>query len=136
METRTNVWLWSLAALASGASAQAPGPLINAGPGVVAIRCVLSPGPSPETLEVRYFYIDDTRRGVFDTAGNELGSVLQYSPQRVVVYKADAAAGTRTFIFDRMIGALTISAPPGPTSRSPRTLSGECEKVDASRQKF
>jgi len=134
MRNRIPFWSGSLAAavLANGAAAQTAGPP-NA-PGAIALRCLLSSGRAPEVAELRYFYLDDTRRIVSDLAGNDLGSVLQYTDQRIVIYRANAPGGPRTYTFDRMIGALTITAPPG--ARDGATLAGACEKVDASRQKF
>ena len=84
---------------------------------------------------MRYFYIDDARRSVFDTAGNEIGSVVQYTPQRIVVYRANAEGGARSLTFDRMTGSLTVSTGPGAAPRAP-TLAGECERIDASRPRF
>ncbi len=101
-----------------------------------AIRCELQSARSPDAIQVHYFYLNDARRTVLETDGNALGNVVQFSRQRIVVTKNAAEGGLRYFTFDRMIGALSISNPAGSGSRDGLTLSGGCQKVDASRQKF
>jgi hypothetical protein len=76
------------------------------------------------------------RRSVLDTDGTALGNIVQYSRQRIVFTRNHADGGQRTFTFECMIGALTVTTPPTSGSREPWTLSGECERIDASRQKF
>lgn len=101
-----------------------------------AIRCELRTARSPDTIQVLYFYLSDARRSVLETDGVALGNVMQFSRQRVVITKNTAEGGARHYVFDRMIGSLTISSVPTSGSREPWTLSGDCQKVDASRQKF
>ncbi len=101
-----------------------------------AIRCELRTARSPDTVQVMYFYISDARRSVLETDGSPLGNVVQFSRQRVVIAKNTAEGGARHFVFDRMIGSLTVSGAPPQGSRESWTLSGDCQKVDASRQKF
>lgn len=106
-------------------------------PALSAIRCELHTSRYPDTLQPLYFYISDTRRTVLETDGNPLGNVVQYTPQRIVVSRNGADGGARNYVFDRMVGALTVSGTS--TSNNTReawTLSGECQRVDASRQKF
>lgn len=101
-----------------------------------AIRCELRTARSPDTIQVMYFYVSDARRSILETDGTPLGNVVQFSRQRVVITKNTVDGGARHFVFDRMIGALTISNAPMPGSRESWTLSGDCQKVDASHQKF
>jgi hypothetical protein len=56
---------------------------------------------------------------------------VQFSRQRIVVSKIGTEIGARTYVFDRMMGALTIAMP-----ATQGSISGECQKVDASRPKF
>lgn len=102
----------------------------------MAIRCQVKTLRAPDAEQVFHFYLNDARRQVLDTEGNSLGNIVQFNGQRIVVAKNNAEGGTRTFVFDRMIGALTVTSPAPAGSREPWTLSGECQKVDASRQKF
>lgn len=125
----------SQAALAQAASTL---PKADLDPALVAIRCELRTARAPEAVQTLYFYLNDARRSVLETDGTALGNIVQYSRQRIVVTKSHADGGQRTFTFERMIGALTVSTPPanGTNSREPWTLSGDCERIDASRQKF
>lgn len=120
---------------APDASAQiSPRPVPDA---MIAIRCDLHTSRYPDTLQSMYFYLSDTRRNVFDTDGNSLGNISQYTQQRIIVNKAGGDGNTRTYVFDRMIGALAVSGINSTSStREAWTLTGECQKVDASRQKF
>jgi hypothetical protein len=121
---------------AQAAMAQNLPPKSELDPGLVAIRCELRTARAPESVQTLYFYLNDARRSVLETDGNALGSIVQYSRQRIVVSKANADGGARSYTFERMIGALTVTMPAPAGSREPWTLSGECERVDASRQKF
>lgn len=104
---------------------------------LVAIRCDLHTSRYPDTLQPVYFYINDARRIVLETDGNPLGNIAQYTPQRIVVTKGGPESSNRSYVFDRMIGALTVSGTSAANNtREPWTLSGECQKVDASRSKF
>lgn len=111
-------------------------PKTDLDPALVAIRCELRTARAPEAVQTLYFYLNDARRSVLETDGTALGNIVQYSRQRIVVTKNHGDGGQRTFTFERMIGALTVSMPPATGSREPWTLSGECERIDASRQKF
>jgi len=102
----------------------------------IAIRCELRTWRSPEAVQAFYFYISDNRRVVLETDGASLGNVVQFSRQRIVVNKNSVEGGSRTYVFDRMIGALTISMPVTQGSREPWSISGECQRVDASRSKY
>lgn len=129
---------------------QVPVPKPDLEPGAVALRCELHLARAPETLQVLYFYVSEARRTVYETDGNALGNVVQFGRQRIVVTRSGQEGGLRTYAFDRMIGSLTVSwqapASASPTanqatgagyaSRENWTMSGECQKVDASRQKF
>ncbi|MDE2400226.1 MAG: hypothetical protein KGL90_00985 [Burkholderiales bacterium] len=107
------------------------------GDGTIAIRCELRTVRSPETTQVLYFYVSDARRTVVETDGNALGNVVQFSPQRIVVTKNAAGGGVRTYVWDRMLGSLTISIPTAPDSKDTwNSLSGDCVKVNAGQQKF
>jgi hypothetical protein len=122
---------------AQAASAQSvvpPRPEIDAD--ATAIRCELRSWRAPEAAQPFYFYISDNRRTVFETDGNSLGNVVQFSRQRIVVSKNSVEGGTRTYVFDRMVGALTIAMPVTQGAREPWSISGECQRVDASRQKY
>jgi len=104
---------------------------------LVAIRCDLHTSRYPDTLQPVYFYINDARRTVLETDGNPLGNIAQYTPQRIVVTKGGPDGNGRSYVFDRLIGALTVSGTSAANNtREPWTLSGECQKVDANRQKF
>lgn len=107
-------------------------------PTPLAIRCDLHTSRYPDTLQPMYFYLSDSRRNVFETDGNPLGNIAQYTPQRIVVTKNGADGSARNYIFDRMIGSLTVSGTTTGNSgtRDAWTLTGECQKVDASKQKF
>lgn len=105
-------------------------------PAAMAIGCDLHTARLPDAVQTVYFYLIDARRAVLETDGNALGNVLQYNAQRIVVTKNQAEGGARTYTFDRMIGSLTVTIPAAPGSREPWIFSGECQKVDASRQKF
>lgn len=129
--------LWPLMAALSAGSALAQGSLRpEADASLVAIQCELRSLRSPDADQTLFFYLSDARRLVLDTAGNLLGNVVQFGPQRILIAKPNAEGGARTYTFDRMIGALTITGPVPSGAREPWTLSGECRKVDASRQKF
>lgn len=111
-----------------------------------AVRCELRLTRSPDAIQVFYYYLSDARRGVFETDGNALGNVVQFGKQRIVITKNNVEGATRTYTFDRMIGALTITSSgqvgqpagmsSGTSAREPWTMSGECQKIDASKQKF
>jgi hypothetical protein len=105
-------------------------------PDATAIRCELRTWRAPEAAQPFYFYISDNRRMVLETDGNSLGNVVQFSRQRIVVSKNSVEGGSRTYVFDRMVGALTIAIPVTQGSREPWSISGECQRVDASRQKY
>lgn len=126
--TLTRVALLGMAALISAAGVQAQT--------LTAVRCDLRSLRSPDADQTLYFYLNDARRQVLDTAGNLLGNVVQFSAERIVVSKAPAEGGARTYTFDRMIGALTVTGAVPPGGREPWSISGECQKVDAGRQKF
>lgn len=130
---------WGVALLCLGllsAQAQAPIPKPDLDPAAVALRCELHMARSPDTLQVHYFYLSDARRAVYETDGNPLGNVVQFSRQRVVVSRNNADGNVRNYVFDRMIGSLTMSSPGQVGGREGWSLSGECLRVDASRQKF
>jgi hypothetical protein len=125
----------ALALSALNASAQnGPRPDLT----LLAIRCDLHTSRYPDTLQPMYFYLSDTRRNVFETDGSPLGNVAQYTPQRIVVTKNGADGSVRNYTFDRMIGSLTVTGTVTTASntREAWTLTGECQKVDASKQKF
>ena len=130
--------LWPLVGLLSASAAVAQGGLLRpeTDASLVAIQCELRSLRSPDADQTLFFYLSDTRRLVLDTAGNLLGNVVQFGPQRILIAKPNAEGGARTYTFDRMIGALTITGPLPAGAREAWTLSGECRKVDASRQKF
>ena len=116
----------------------APAPEIESG--AVAIRCELRTIRAPDATQVMYFYVSDARRTVLETDGNPLGNIVQFSRQRIVVTRPPQhEGGIRAFVFDRLAGSLTITVP-GPVDSATRhpmwTLSGDCQKVDASRPKF
>jgi hypothetical protein len=126
-------------ALSAGAQAQvAPAQDIESG--ATAIRCELRTIRAPEATQVMYFYVSDARRTVLETDGNPLGNVVQFSRQRIVVTRPpQQEGGLRAFVFDRLIGSLTVTAPAPVqvTGREPIwTLSGECQRIDASKPKF
>ena len=102
----------------------------------IAIRCELRTWRSPEAMQAFYFYVSDARRVVLEPDGSSLGNVVQFSRQRIVVSKIGTEIGARTYVFDRMIGSLTISMPTVQGSKEPWSISGECQKVDATRPKF
>ena len=122
----------------AGAQAPSPAPEIDAG--AVAIRCELRTIRAPEATQVMYFYVSDTRRTVLETDGNPLGNIVQFGRQRIVVTRPpQQEGGIRSFVFDRLLGALTITgpAPMQSASRDPMwTMSGECARVDASKPRF
>lgn len=130
--------LWLLvAALGTGSAlAQSSALRPDADASLVAIQCELRSLRSPDADQTLFFYLSDNRRLVLDTAGNLLGNVVQFGPQRILIAKPNAEGGARTYTFDRMIGALTITGPVPSGAREPWTLSGECRRVDAGRQKF
>lgn len=103
-----------------------------------AIRCDLHTSRYPDTLQPMYFYLSDSRRNVFETDGNSLGNIAQYTAQRIVVTKNGTDGSVRNYTFDRMIGSLTVSGTTTGSSgtRDAWTLTGECQKVDANKQKF
>jgi len=111
-----------------------PKPDIDAN--AVALRCELLVARAPETIQVLYFYLSDARRAVLETDGNLLGNVIQYGRQRIVVTRNNTDGGVRTYTFDRMIGSLTMTSSGQAGGREAWTMSGQCLKVDASRQKF
>jgi hypothetical protein len=130
---------------------QVPVPKPDMEAGAVALRCELHLARAPDTTQVLYFYLSEARRTVYETDGNSLGNVVQFGRQRIVVSRNGPDGVLRTYAFDRMIGSLTVSwqAAANAASSSPTqtgaggyggrenwTLSGECQKVDASRQKF
>ena len=132
------ITLLSSTCLAGPAWAQAPAPDIEAA--AVAIRCELRTIRAPDATQVMYFYVSDARRTVLETDGNPLGNIVQFSRQRIVVTRPPQhEGGIRSFVFDRLVGSLTITLP-GPVEGSARhpmwTLSGDCQRVDASRPKF
>jgi hypothetical protein len=129
-----------LGTIAMGAQAQAPTPAPDIESGAIAIRCELRTVRAPDATQVMYFYVSDARRTVLETDGNPLGSVLQFNRQRIVVTRPPQhEGGLRSFVFDRLIGSLTVTAP-GPMQSAGRdpiwTLSGDCQRVEASRPKF
>jgi hypothetical protein len=130
--------LWTSGMLLSAGTASAQSGLLraDADASLVAIQCELRSLRSPDTDQTLFFYLSDARRLVLDTAGNVLGNVVQFGPQRILIAKPNAEGGARTYTFDRMIGALTITGPLPAGTREGWTLSGECRKVDASRKKF
>ncbi|RTL26678.1 MAG: hypothetical protein EKK47_20475 [Burkholderiales bacterium] len=138
----TNALRWLAGALMLGggwlpaAMAQVPVPKPDLDPGAVALRCELHMARAPETVQVLYFYLSDARRAVYETDGNPLGNVVQFSRQRIVVTRSSTDGGVRNYVFDRMIGSLTMSSPGQMGGKEGWTLSGECLRVDASRQKF
>lgn len=95
-----------------------------------------------------YFYLSEARRTVYETDGNPLGNVVQFGRQRIVVSRSGPDAVQRTYTFDRMIGSLTVVSQGQASALAPNQggggysgreswlMSGECLKVDASRQKF
>lgn len=115
---------------------QAPVPKPDIDANAVALRCELHVARAPETIQVLYFYLSDARRAVLETDGNLLGNVIQYGRQRIVVARNNVEGGTRTYTFDRMIGSLTLTSSGQVGGREGWTMSGECLRVDASRQKF
>lgn len=138
----TNALRWLAGALMLGggwlpaAMAQVPVPKPDLDLSAVALRCELHMARAPETLQVLYFYLSDARRAVYETDGNPLGNVVQFSRQRIVVTRSNTDGGVRNYVFDRMIGSLTMSSPGQMGGKEGWTLSGECLRVDASRQKF
>ncbi len=134
--------LWRCAplccALLSGGEAWSQTGLLRpeADTSLVAIQCLLRSLRDADADQTLFFYLSDSRRLVLDTAGNLLGNVVQFSPQRIVIGRPNAEGGARTYTFDRMIGALTITGPAPSGGREGWSLSGECRKVDASRAKF
>jgi hypothetical protein len=134
----TRIGLFSCAMLvcAQAALAQTPSLRSDIDAEATAIRCELRTWRSPEAVQAFYFYISDARRVVLETDGSSLGNVVQFSRQRIVVSKIGTEIGARTYVFDRMMGALTISIPATQGTRDPWSISGECQKVDASRPKF
>jgi hypothetical protein len=141
-------WALVAAPLAKAATAQTVQPKPEVDASATAIRCELRTSRLPDAYQPFYFYLSDARRAVLETDGGTLGNVVQYSRQRVVVSRNLPDGGVRVYTFDRMIGALTITSPnalaaPAAStgtgtgnSREPWVLSGECQQVDASRQKF
>lgn len=103
-----------------------------------AIRCELRTIREPDATQFMYFYISDVRRAVYETDGTALGQVVQFSPQRIVISRSNVVeGGVRAFTFDRMIGSLTVTVPGQSGAREALwSISGACQKVDASRQKF
>lgn len=130
----------SIACAATAARAQAPSPAPEIDAGAVAIRCELRTIRAPDATQVLYFYVSDTRRAVLETDGNPLGNVVQFSRQRIVITRPpQQEGGIRSFVFDRLLGSLTITgpAPMQSVSRDPMwTMSGECVRVDASKPRF
>ena len=117
--------------------AQTPPPRSEPPGSLTALRCELRSVRTPEADQIFYFYLNDARRQVLDAGGNQLGNVVQYTDQRVVVTRSGAdGGGVRTFTFDRMIGALIITGSPQGGSRASWPVSGDCQRVDSSRQKF
>jgi hypothetical protein len=133
---RIGLFTCVLLACAQAAQAQTPLPRSEVDADAMAIRCELRTWRSPEAVQAFYFYISDARRVVLETDGSSLGNVVQFSRQRIVVSKIGTEIGARTYVFDRMIGALTISIPAAQGSRDPWSISGECQRVDATRPKF
>lgn len=133
---RSGLLIYSLWLCVQAARAQTPPPRSDIDAEAIAIRCELRTWRSPEAMQAFYFYISDARRVVLETDGSSLGNVVQFSRQRIVVSKMGTEIGARTYVFDRMIGALTISMPAAQGSKDPWAISGECQKVDATRPKF
>lgn len=123
------------------AVAQVMPPKPDIEPAAIAIRCELRTTRAPDAVQPVFFYLSDARRNVLETDGNSLGNVVQYSRQRIVVSKAGPDGSLRSYTFDRMVGALTItqpnlSSPPASGPREPWVLSGDCQKVDATHPRF
>jgi len=130
----------TMAMLGAGSSVTAqpltPAPELEAG--ATAIRCELRTIRQPDATQILYFYVSDARRTVYETDGTQLGNVVQFSPQRIVISRNNVVeGGVRAFTFDRMIGSLTVTVPAQAGAReSLWAMSGACQKVEASRQKF
>lgn len=139
LRTFATLGLVAIANLAPRVHAQAQAPAADIESGAVAIRCELRTVRAPDAAQVMFFYVSDARRTVLETDGNPLGNVVQFNRQRIVISRPPQhESGLRAFVFDRLTGSLTVTVPPPEVaSRNPVwTLSGECQKVDASRPKF
>ena len=142
MKRAAGALLLALAATMGPAHAQSvvPSPAPDIEAGAIAIRCELRTIRAPDATQVMYFYVSDARRTVLEPDGNPLGNIVQFSRQRIVVTRPPQhEGGIRSFVFDRLTGSLTVTAPSPMhvAGRDPLwTLSGDCGRVDATRQRF